>query len=368
MIYLHKPFINQNEVKAVTRTLRSKWISNGPECIKLENKFCKIYNKKYGVTFSSWTSAVFCLLTCLNIKKGDEIIVPSLTFIACANVIKNIGATPIFIDIDKNSVNLSYDDIKKKISPKTRALIAIDQIGYPLENINKIIKICKKNKISLIHDIACSVGSKINQMPSGINSEYLSISLHSRKLITCGEGGLILTNNKIIKQKLVSLKNQGAASTDFERHKNSKKFINPKYEIVGHNFRLSDISASIANSQFKNLNKNITLRANIANFYLNNLKNVKFPLFSGFAVPNWQSFLIIIKSKITRDKLIKKLNNNGVQSKIGLMACHFQKPYRNNKVSLPNTKLIYEKSLLLPIHPYLKKKDLNKIAKLINES
>ena len=368
MIYLHKPFINENEIRAVNSTMRSKWLSNGPECLKLENKFCKIYHKKYGITFSSWTSAVFCLLKCLNIKKTEEVIVPSLTFIACANVIRSIGAIPVFVDVSQHSVNLSYDDLLKKISSKTRALIAVDQIGYPLENIDKIIQICKKKNIFLIHDIACSVGSKINRKPSGIKSEFLSISLHSRKLVTCGEGGLILTDDKNIKKKLISLKNQGSSSSDFERHNNPKKFQNPKFDIVGYNFRLSDISATIAHSQFLNLNLNINLRKNIANFYFNNLKNVQFPEFSKSVSPNWQSFLIILKSMTARNRLLNKLNSNSVQSKIGMMACHLQKPYVDHQLFLPNTNLIYKNSLLLPIHPYLKKKDLIKIVKLVNEN
>jgi len=367
MINLHKPYFNiQNDLINIKNILNTKWISSGKYNSILEKKLAKFFSKRYSATASSWTTAAYLLLKILDIKKGDLVMLPAFTFIACANVVRQVGADVVFVDIGENDVNMDFEDLKRKFSKRVKCIMIVDQIGVPIE-VEKYIKFCRKEKIHLIHDIACSLGSKYKKVPSGSSSEFLITSFHARKVITSGEGGALICNSKKIINKFNSLKSHGVDFSDYAR-KNSKYKIKEKFKEIGFNFRYNDLQAALCLSQFNRINKAINIKKKIANFYIKNLnkKFVNFINLSKSKKLNWQSFLIYFKDKYIRDLVYRNLIRNNIECKCSISSCYNQKPYFGNLKKLNRTKKMHDTSLLIPMHPYLIKKDLKKIVGIIN--
>lgn len=355
MIPITKPLFDSWEEKAVIQVLRSGWVTQGPKVAEFEDLVCKYTDAKYAVATTSATTALSLSLHMLGIGPGDEVIVPSFSFIATTNVAIHVGAKPIFVDIDPRTYNIDPQKIEAAITKKTRAIIPVDQIGLPCD-LDEIYKIAKRHKLHVVEDAACALGSIYKEKKIGSFGELVCFSFHPRKAITTGEGGMITTNNKRYADKLRILRHQGMSVSDVARHK-SKKIIRESYPVIGYNFRMSDIQAAVGVEQMKKLPKILRKRAELAKRYtkaFSGTGNITPPFVPEGYVHNWQSYMVRLKSgvKITRDKLMQKLLDDGISSRTGIMMAHKEPPYRKMypKLILPETESANKETVVLPLY------------------
>lgn len=374
MIPLTIPSFGKSEEEAVARVLRSGWVTQGPKVAEFEKKIARYCGAKHGVATTSATTALFLSLYMLGIGEGDEVILPSFTFIATANVVIAVGAKPIFVDIDPKTYNIDPVKIEKAITKKTKAIIPVDQVGIP-SDLKKITDIAKRHNLFVIEDAACGFGSvydgiKIGSYP-GV--EITCLSFHPRKSITTGEGGMLLTNNKKISDKAKILRHHGMSVSDVVRHR-SKKIIHEDYRQVGFNFRMSDIQAAVGIEQLKKLTKFLKIRKKFADRYTKaflNSENIIPPFVPDNSIPNWQSYVIKLKNsnKTKRDELMQKLLDSGIATRRGVMACHMEPAYRKliGKIHLPITEECTNTTIAIPIFTDMKDKEQEYVIKKIFE-
>jgi perosamine synthetase len=351
-----RPWFGEAEAEAAAAAVRSGWVVGGPRLRELEAGFAAIGNAAHGIGVSSWTTGGFLLLKTLGIGPGDEVIVPSLTFIASVNVIVHAGAIPVFADIDPRTYNIDPADIEARITPRTRAILPVDQIGQPCE-IDRINAIAAEHGLLVIQDAACSVGARFRGQPVGALTPASIFSLHARKLVTTGEGGMILTDDPNLAERLRRQRHQGMSLSDYERHGGSPTNFE-SYPEVGYNFRITDIQAAIGLVQLDRLPEALKRRRHVAERYSAALSNhpwIAPPFVPEHVEPNWQSYQVRVRpgSPLARDELMEALHAQGIPTRRGVMASHLEPPYRTTAANLPHTESAARECLLLPIHPAL---------------
>lgn len=364
MIPLAKPFIGNKEFIVVRSVLKSGWLSQGLKVAEFENVFAKHIGARYAVAFSSCTTALHSALLVLGVGPDNEVILPSLSFIATANSVLYTGAKPVFIDIERDTYNLDPELIEDSISPRTKVIMPVHQVGMPVD-MDRINKIAKKHNIKVLEDAACATGSKYKGKLIGSHSEMSCFSFHPRKIITTGEGGMVTTNNEEYAKQLRLLRHHGMSIPDTVRHK-AKKLIIEQYVKIGYNYRMSDIHAAIGIEQMKRLDYLLKKRRVLASRYNKAFKKQLFlsiPKIPDYAEPNFQSYIIRINknSPISRNNLINKLLYKGISVKPGITTIHREPAYKDicKGLSLPESESACDDCVILPLYPQMKKEEQN---------
>ena len=364
MIPIAKPFMDEEEIKAVAKAIRSGTIAQGPKVRELEEKFAKLCSTKYAIAVNSGTAALHTALKATGTKQGDEVITSPFTFIATANTILMQSAKPVFADIDEDTFNIDPKKIEEKITEKTKAIIAVDLYGH-LCDYNEIIKIAEKNNLTLIEDACQSVNAEYNQKKAGSFGNIATFSFYATKNITCGEGGMLTTNNKEYAEQAKLFRQHGRSSmTEYE------------YIKLGYNYRMADICAAILLEQLKKIDLITKKRIENANCLIKGLKEIK-----GIKVPVveesnkhvFHQFTIKVEEdfKLSRDELINYLKEKGINTAIyypkPLHLCeHFRKlGYKEG--DFPIAEKISKQVLSLPVHPHLTEEQLNTIINAFKE-
>ena len=341
------------EAHAAAAVVRSGWVVGGYQLQKLEERFASHCETTHAIGVSSWTTGAFLVLHAWGIGPGDEVIVPSLTFIASVNVIRHVGAIPVFAEIDPLTFNIDPADVAKKITSRTRAIIAIDQIGLPCD-IHAVNELAIRHGLHVLDDAACAFAAKNGGRPVGSLAEVSVFSLHARKVITCGEGGMIVTNDGTLAQRLRMLRQQGMSLSDYARH-GMAPTVFETYPEVGYNYRLTDIQAAIALCQFDRLNELLLRRREVADRYNSALRD--HPVLIPPHIPeglqtNWQSYQVSLRpgADISRNAVMDQLFQHGVPTRRGVMASHMEAAYRDANARLPVTERVAASTLQLPMH------------------
>lgn len=337
-----KPYFTQDERNVVDKVISSGWISQGIKVSEFEEKFSRYVNSKYSVAVSSGTTALHLAMIVAGISAGDEVICPSLSFIASANAIRFTGANVVFCDTENNTLNIDYKKAESLISSRTKAILIVHQIGLPA-NIDEFKNLCNKHNLILIEDAACSVGSEYKNSKIGTNSKLVCFSFHPRKVITTGEGGMVTTSDYDLYLKLKALR----------QHCNNGK----EYNEIGYNYRMTDIQAAIGTVQLEKLDFLVNERRKIARKY--DAEFCKFPHLRLIKEPenimwNYQSYCLCINSDspVKRETILKKLREAGIDSREGISSIHKLNPYREKygMLKLPITEDYSNNSILLPIY------------------
>lgn len=363
IVPLTKPYFTDEESVEVAKVLESGWVMQGEKVNLLEKEISSFVGTKFAVAVNSGTAALHLALLALGIGEGDEVIVPSFSFIASANSVLYTRATPIFADIDPKTYNIDLRDIERKITKKTKAIMAVHQVGLPAD-IEGVLNIAKKNNLLVIEDAACSLGATYKEKQTGSFGDIACFSLHPRKSITTGEGGIIVTNDRRTYQLLKSLRSHGVV----------KKGNKETYPNLGYNFRMTDIHAAIGIAQFKKLNYSLAKRKEIAEKYnhsFGNSKDIVIPFTPPDFIHTYQSYLVRIKKgKVKRDLLIKKLEEKGVSSRGSVMAIHREPLYTKlfGKILLPMTESANDEGLIIPLYIQMTEKEQEFVIKSLREA
>jgi len=348
-----RPTFGREEEEAAAAVVRSGWVVGGPRLAEFEQRFAAMCGAAQAVGVSSWTSGAFLVLKALGIGPGDEVIVPSLTFIASVNVIVHAGATPVFADVDPHTYNVDPDDILRRIGPRTRALLPVDQLGLPCD-IDRILALADTHGLLVIQDAACAFGSRFQGRPVGSFAPVTVFSLQARKVITTGEGGMILTDDAVLADRLRRLRHQGMSLSDFERHSGSPTNFET-YPEIGYNCRMTDIQAAIGVCQLDRAESLLAQRRKVAERYLLGLANdpfVEVPHVPEGLTHNWQTFQVRLRPSgpLTRNEVMEALHGEGIPTRRGVFASHLEPPYRGFGATLPNTESAAAECMQLPMH------------------
>lgn len=365
-----KPYFNRDEEKEVIEVLRSGWVVQGPKVGILENLFAKLTGAKYAVATNSCTSALHLALLLLGIGKGDEVIVPSFTFIATPNSVLYTGATPVFADVGLDTYNLDPKDVEAKITKRTKAIIPVHQAGLAAP-MPEFIAIAKKHNLAIVEDAAHGVGARINGKHTGTFGDIACFSLHPRKSITTAEGGMLVTNNKDFNTKSRILRSHGMSISDRARHE-SKKFIDETYETLGYNYRMSDVHAAIGVAQFRKLDFILKKRNDLANRYnqvFSSHRYIAIPAVPKGYIHSYQSYVIRLEEDIplSREEIMNKLLKKGISARIGIKASHLAPHYRKKRVRLKNAELLAKSVITLPLYPEMTHEDQDFVIDCLHE-
>ena len=360
-IPITKPDLGEEEIYLVAQVIDSGWVSQGPKVAEFEEIFAHYVGSRYAVATTSCTTALHAALSVSNIGPGDEVILPSLSFIATANSVLYCGAKPVFVDVDPETCNIDAAKIENAVTTKTRAIMPVHQMGMPAD-LDSIKAIAKKKNLLIIEDAACAIGSEYHNKKIGGHGNIACFSLHPRKVITTGEGGMITTDDPEIAARLRRFRHHGMSVSDIERH-TADRIIIEKYPEIGYNYRMTDIQAAIGIVQLKKLPAIISRRRELGEVYDNSLScipHVRVPRVPGYAFHNFQSYWIEIlgSSPVSRDELMQKLLDKGIATRRGIMAIHMEKCYNGRIASVPATERITRNTLLLPIYPSMTEKEV----------
>ena len=368
-IPLFKIYWNEEDVNRVTEVIQSgmNW-ATGPNVNEFEQQVAKYVGTKYGIAVNSGTSAMHILLLAHGIGKGDEVIVPSFTFIATANAPLFVGAIPVFADIEETTFGLDPDIVRGKITAKTKAIMPIHFAGSPCM-IEQLKEIAKSHGLVLIEDAAESLGAKINGKQVGTFGDSAIISFCAPKVITTGEGGAIMTDSKEIYERLKLLRSHGRAET--ADYFSSTEYM--EYVTLGYNFRMSNITAALGLAQLQKIDNIIEMRRKNAEYMtqqLSGIENIVIPQVPNNIYHLYQMYLIRIKDgKVTRDKLKDYLAQKGIMTRVYFDPVHLSQFYRNTfgyeDGELPITEKVSEQILSLPMYPTLSREEMDYIAEMI---
>ena len=356
-IPINIPIVGKEELREVCRVIENGALtsaanSGGKNVQELEKLTSNFVKSRYAVAVNSGTAALQAALYALNVKAGDEVLLPSFSFVATANAVVSVGAKPVFVDILKENYTIDPLDLKKKITKKSKVIIPVHLYGN-VAYMNKILEISKKNNLKIIEDSAQSLGSTFKGKHTGTFSDIGCYSLYPAKVMTSGEGGIIVTNSKNLFEKLKMIRNHGML------HGYDTK-------IFGLNLRLPEISAAIGKIQIKKLKKFLVKRRKNARILTELISNIdlKIPKERSYEKVNWYLYTVGLKN---RNKVLNKLNTKGIGASSYYSTPIHKTPFYKKKLRLPTTEWASSQVLSLPIHPQVTIKNLEFIAKTLRE-
>lgn len=383
-IALAKPYFDGSEVEPIARVLQSGWVTQGPVIQQFENALSKYVGSEFAVATSNCTTAMHLAWLALGFGPGHDVICPSYSFIASANAIRHAGAEPRFVDINAENLNIdlaatrsfiekNYDANKKcKTSGRIlKAILLVHQIGIPC-NIAAFNELAKEHGLIVVEDAACAIGSENSSVKVGGSGNICAFSFHPRKVITTGEGGMLTLNDEALTQKSRVYRAHGMSVSDLERHKSASTTFEA-YEVVGYNYRMTDIQASLGLSQMALLEQILQGRENIAQRYnaafsqVEGLEIVKLP--SYVTRWNYQSYPIRLAGKDSskRKKMMSELQQKGIATRRGIPPIH-QEPVYAQGLNLPVTEMVSDSSIFIPIYPQLEANEVSYIIEAVISS
>ncbi|HEV8671306.1 MAG TPA: DegT/DnrJ/EryC1/StrS family aminotransferase [Candidatus Limnocylindria bacterium] len=354
-IPITKPALGEDEARAPYESIKSGWVTQGPKVAEFEKAVASYVGAKHGIATTSCTTGLHLALASIGVGRGDEVIVPSLTFIASANAVLYTGADVVFCEIDPRTFNIDPADIERRITRRTKAIMPIDQIGLACD-IAAVNDIAKAHGIEVVEDAAPAIGETYRDRKVGSNAHQTVFSFHPRKVITTGEGGMITTDDDALADRARKLRAHGMSVSDLERHRADHVIIEA-YDDLGFNYRMTDIQASIGLVQLRRLDDLLRIRRAKAKRYneeLAEIRGIQVPYVPPYAEHTYQSYCLRLTTdcRVDREELMTNLLRRGIATRRGVMASHLEKTYasRYGAVSLPVTEEATRTTMLIPLY------------------
>jgi dTDP-4-amino-4,6-dideoxygalactose transaminase len=373
MIPIAKPVLDEVEAEAARQAVLSGWVTQGPQVASFEREFADRVGAAHACAVSSCTAALHLALVALGVSAGDEVITASHSFIATANSIRYCGATPVFVDIDRDTYNIDPDRVAEAITSRARAVLAVHQIGMPCD-LSAMLALCDRHAIPLVEDAAPAAGSEIRiagrwepiGRPRGVVACF---SFHPRKVITTGDGGMLTTNDAELDRRFRLLRQHGMSVPDTVRH-GSPQVIFEDYPIIGYNYRMTDIQAAVGRKQLERLSDLVEQRRAMADRYaalLGNIEGLALPFEPQWARSNWQSYCVRLPERVDQRTVMQSLLDQGISTRRGIMCSHREPPYvgRPPAHDLRQSELAQDHCILLPIYAQMTETDQVRVAEAL---
>jgi dTDP-4-amino-4,6-dideoxygalactose transaminase len=350
-----KPYLSTEEAQSAYDTILTNWVTQGPRVREFEERFAAYTGAAHAVALSNCTTALHLAMIVSGIGPGDEVICPSMSYIATANSIVYVGATPVFAEVDPTTYNLDPSDVARRITPRTKGILLVHQIGMP-GDIDAFRALCDVHGLVLIEDAACAAGSAYKGKKIGAHSDLVCFSFHPRKVITTGDGGMITTPRADYAERLRLLRQHGMSVNDRVRHE-SKTVLFEDHLEVGYNYRMTDIQAAVGIRQLERLDWIVNEREKIALRYLDafaDIPYIRLPHVPEGCETNWQSFSIYLKPEcpVSRNDLMQRLLDKGIATRRGVMTAHRETAYltRMPGIFLPVSEDACDRSIIIPLY------------------
>ncbi|PPQ38928.1 dTDP-4-amino-4,6-dideoxygalactose transaminase [Rhodoblastus acidophilus] len=369
MIPIALPLLDEAEAEAAHAAVLSGWVSQGPQVEAFEREFAALVGAPHACAVSNCTSALHLALKALDVGPGDEVITVSHSFIATANCIRYCGARPVFVDIGAEGYNIDPERVAAAITPRTRAIVAVHQMGMPCD-LAALVEIADRGGLALVEDAACAAGSQINidgdWEPIGRpRGDIACFSFHPRKVITTGEGGMITTRDPALDRRFRLLRQHGMSAPDTVRHA-SPTVIFEDYLMVGFNYRMTDIQAAIGRGQLKRLPELVARRRTLAARYGEMLAplGLGLPGEPAWARSNWQSYCVRLPDEVDQREVMQRMLDRGVATRRGIMCAHREAPFANGaaRADLRLSERAQDRCILLPLYAQMSEDDQRHVA------
>ncbi|UGQ15398.1 DegT/DnrJ/EryC1/StrS family aminotransferase [Yinghuangia sp. ASG 101] len=371
-----RPWFGPEEAEAAAEAVRSGWVAQGPRVAAFEEAFAGWIGAADAVAVSSCTAALHLALTVAGVGPGDEVVVPSLSFIATANAVRYVGASPVFADVDPATGNLTPATVRAVRTAATRAVILVDQGGVPAD-LDAMRALCDPSGIVVIEDAACAAGSTLRGRPAGAGAAFATYSFHPRKLLTCGEGGMVTVDRPEVGARLRRLREHGMSVSAADRDAADRRGGAPvleSYDELGFNYRMTDVQAAIGLVQLGRLPEMVARRRELADAYrlllagVPGLRLVGDPVDAegtAYGETNHQACWVLLEPgfPVARDAMLGRLAAAGISARRGIMAAHLEPAYADVAHGpLPATETLTRESLILPLFHEMTEVQQNRVA------